>query len=250
MKSTIISTIWLCLVAMQTAFGQEECRDRVHLHNGSVLTGKIISYEEGGTLVMESWNGAEMRVPSVNVRKIVQRCKGDRNRLSQRPYSFSEHGWYHATSLLSLSGQSGFGMGLQHSSGFKLHRWASVGLGVGIHQFNLGGTSPAVYPVFAEMRGYISRRPISPYFAFGAGYGFSPKHKNGEVIIDGPVETWKGGWMAQGQLGYRVGNHFTVHLGIHLQRRSRAYTNGWWSSFVANDQILHKRLDIGIGILL
>ena len=55
--------------------------------------------------------------------------------------------------------------------------------------------------------------------------------------------------MAQGQLGYRAGNHFTLHVGLRFQHKTRTWENGWGGG-KGVDKILQKRLEIGVGILL
>ena len=242
------------LFSVETLLSQEQrtdCQDVVYLKGGSILRGKIQEYNAAGNLIMTSWSGAQMQVPSVNVKRVVQRCKGDekpRTSFSERPYTFQETGWYNATRFSVLSGESGDGVGLQHSFGKKTNRTLGIGAGLGIENFAPYEGAPT-YPVFAELRGYLSSKKISPFYALGAGYGFSKRVNNSETAWDGAAEKWRGGWMAQGQIGYRIGNHVMVHFGIRLQHKTRTWSYPW-TQISGQDQILHKRLDIGIGLLL
>lgn len=230
----------------------DDCRDYVYLKDGSLLKGKITSYDCAKELVMTTWSGLEMHIPASGVSKIKQRCKDDprRLRLSAAPYSFSDKGWYHATRATMLAGASANGVSLQHSSGVMIHRLFGLGVGAGIEQFNTGYYSPANYPVFAEIRGYLLQKNVTPFYTLGAGYSFMPRQRNGEQFFEGNNSLWKGGYMFQGQIGYRIGNHFTVHGGIRIQRMQEEWTSSWLSSFRGINTYLNKRFDLGIGLLL
>jgi hypothetical protein len=228
---------------------EEKCRDVIHLRDGSIWQGKIAEYQPDGELVLNTWSGLTMHLPASNVKRIEQKCAGDhRPRLSllQRPYSFRERGLYHATRLLTLTGESGFGLGLQHSSGLKINRLLGVGIGTGVEVFTPGEDDPSTYPLFLEARGYLSPSNLTPFYAIGGGWAFADKGQNSS---DWGEQRWEGGWMAQGQIGYRVGNHFICHVGVRLQRKTYHWEQPWWGGRGRNE-ILHKRLEVGIGILL
>jgi hypothetical protein len=233
------------------------CRDVVRVRGGSVYTGRVLHHNDQGMLVIQTWSGTEARIPVSDVRRVVQRCDDDvarRMPLAQKPYAFPERGWYSATraGVLVASGEGESGPGLQHSMGFRFNRWLSAGLGLGLENFSPGNVS-TTYPVFAEIRGYMLPRNLSPYYALGAGWGFSDRRNMSD--FEGGVSRWEGGWMAQGELGYRVGNHFLMYLGLRFQRQYRHFENpwGWWSNGNGDrgtERHLRKRLQIGIGILL
>lgn len=245
MKKRLFLTLWIscALLGIVTA---QECRDRIFMKDGSVFTGQIKSYDTGGMLVLQSWNGVEFSLPATNVRKIRQKCKGDRVTIAQAPYRFREHGWYHATRASTLVNRNGIGLGLQHSSGIQLSRLLGLGLGLGVEQFSWDYDAHTIIPVFLEARGYLLPKNITPYFAVAAGYGFS----SGKADLDfGQGVDWRGGWMAQGQAGYRIGRHFEVFLGIHFQKATRNWINPWWSG-ERTDHLLYKRLEFGMGLRL
>ena len=254
MKHLKLLSIFALLLFANTLFSQEkkeDCQDVVYLKGGSILRGTISEYKLDGELIMTTWSGAQMRVPATNVKKVIQDCKTDKKGqipLNLRPYSFKESGWYHATRFGVLSGESGRGFSIQHSSGLNFNRLLSVGMGIGFEKFDPFETEVATFPIFAEMRGYLLPKNISPFYALGLGYGFSKKDTD-NGFVDGPVEQWRGGWMAQGHIGYRIGNHATIHLGIRLQHKTFSWENPWGNSSGIN-RILHKRVDVGLGILL
>jgi len=250
-KYPIVFVLLLCAGSIGAQTQKGDCHDVVYLKGGSVLRGTILEYIADSNLVMSSWSGARLQVPSSTVKRIVQQCKGDKKAnvpFSQRPYSFKETGWYHATRFTVLAGESGTGVGFQHSTGFKLNRYAGIGLGVGVENFGPYDGVTATYPIFVELRGYLLPKKITPFYALGAGIGLAKKYSDNSTW-EGGSERWKGGWMAQGQIGYRIGNNAFVHLGIRLQHKTRYWINDWWG-IRGTDKILHKRLEIGIGLLL
>lgn len=245
----MLKQLFLTLLISCTLLGfmnAQECRDRIFMKDGSVFTGQIKAYDTSGMLVLKSWSGVEISLPSMNVKKIQQKCKGDYVPLLQAPYRFREHGWYHTTRVAALTGQDGIGIGLQHSSGFQFNRLLGIGLGVGIEQFSWDYDAPTNFPLFLEARGYLFPKNITPYFAVATGYGFTSAN---EPLEFNQGLKWQGGWMAQGQLGYRIGRHFEVFLGIHFQKASRKWINPWWTG-ERTDHLIYKRMEFGIGLLL
>lgn len=240
---------WL-LSAQETAAPSPPCRDVLHLHKGSVLRGQIVATQnEGKTLLFRTWGGAEMEIARQEVLYIRQRCHDGR---APRSYTFREHGWYHHTRLGGLIGQTYYdgvrtGFQLQHSSGWMFSRFVGVGLGTGVEFFDGRGNEPAVYPVFAEVRGYLLPQRITPFYALAAGWGFSGKKGTSTW---GETETWKGGWAAQATIGYRIGNYFTIQTGLRLQHRAREWSSPWWNPDTNTDRLLYKRIMLGVGILL
>ena len=129
----------------------------------------------------------------------------------------------------------------------KISRLLGLGLGLGIENFAPVNSKMATYPVFAEARGYFLPGNISPFYTLAAGWGFVDK-KGGQSGFDRFAEEWHGGWMAQGQIGYRIGNHFTVHVGLRFQREKHTWQGGGFVQGV--DRIRQRRFDMGVGILL
>lgn len=248
--SSVIFVLLSVIVCAQK--DNTDCQDVVYLKGGSVFRGEILEYKVGGELKMKTWNGVPIQVPALNVKRIVQKCKSAKRggiSLNKKPYSFKDSGWYHASRISVLTGASGVGASIQHSSGIKLNRLLGIGIGLGMENFKPYDGHAPTFPIFVELRGYLLQKNISPFYSLGLGYGFTGKRRN-FVIFDGPDEHWKGGWMAQGHIGYRIGKHAFVQLGIRLQRKTRIWEQFGWDNLSGVDRILHKRLDIGLGLIL
>jgi len=254
---SFLLTLLFVFAALNEVVAQKrQCIDEVRLKGGTVLMGKIIAYQPGDTLMMETWSGLTVRIPNDVLEKIVQRCPkrllpaGQRAEAT-RYYTFRERGWYHATRGAVLSGVDDLDFSLQHSTGYKLNRWIGVGLGAGIENMNyLQSATIPTYPVFLEIRGYLSAKNVTPFYAIGGGYALAGKASEttaNDRWWRAQSEDWKGGWTAQVQAGYRCGNHFFVYGGLRFQRKSLVWEG---VNIYGTDRFLHKRLEIGAGILL
>lgn len=233
---------------------KSRCSDEVHLKGGTLMVGKIIAWQPGDTLTIETWSGLTMKIAPEMLEKVTQRCpkrflpgkKSD----DAAFYTFRERGWYHATRAAALIGVEERDFTLQHSSGYKINRWLGIGLGVGIENLRYLRTATIpTYPLFMEVRGYLNSKNVSPFYVIGGGYAFVGKEPSTITNRWWQVqnEDWKGGWMAQAQVGYRCGNHFFLYSGLRLQRKS-VYWEG--INIYGTDRFLHKRLEIGLGLLL
>jgi len=239
------------LLSAQEATTPPPCHDVLYLRDGSQLRGQIQATKDSGSvLVFRTWNGVEMDVPRTEITKILQKC----NNRTAKTYHFKETDWYHHSRMGLLIGQTYYrenrtGLQIQHSSGWMFSRLLGVGLGAGIDVFDGQGNIPATYPIFAEVRGFLFPQRITPFYALGGGWGFSKKN-NADNSAWGWSETWKGGWMAQAAVGYRIGNNFTVQAGFRLQHARREWSSNWWGIESRTDRILHRRLMLGVGLLL
>ncbi len=189
------------------------------------------------------------------IKRITQHCKDDKTRHSApKPYNFKEKGWYHHTRAGALVGQAYYGENkqgvlFQHSSGWQFQRLLGIGLGLGIDYFDPKGNDAVTYPIFAELQGFLLPKNVTPFYNIGAGWAFTGRNSGEERW--GKIDRWKGSWMAQAAIGYRIGRHFTVQTGIRLQHKRRVWTSVWGpESDFGEDRILHKRLIVAIGMTL
>lgn len=251
-------TITLLLVAASlllgnTLFAQENCKDVVYLRTGDIFQGKITAFVPGDTLYMVTWNGLKLRFADKRIRKIVQRCprQSPQGPKAERPYTFKERGLYNVTRAGILLAAEDWDLSLQHSIGWKFRRWIGAGVGVGMENMSYEDipTVPT-YPVFAELRGYLTARNISPFYSVGGGWAFkgAESPESDTRTWWSTNDSWKGGWMLQAQLGYRLGNHLLVYGGLRFQRKYRNWEQG--NGTFGSDVLLHKRFEMGIGLAL
>lgn len=226
-----------------------DCVDIVRTRDGSVYRGKVTERTPGGNLVIVTWSGLVMTIPESRVKSLVQKCRDEKT--ARAPYSFREHGLYNATRLGVLAGQSYYGdntvgFSLYHAAGWMFNRWIGAGLGAGMEIYQPDGYEAPTYPIFAEVRGYFQGKSVTPFYSVAGGWAFTGKN-TGER--SDRTDDWNGGWLGKIQIGYRLGNHLAVYGGLSLQRKTRNWESVWGGEF-GQDRILHKRLELGIGLLL
>lgn len=232
-----------------TVFAQQTgpCRDVVVLRNGSTFRGTVTAYQHDGELEMTTWSGSNIRVASSNVRRVTQKCSDEAKRVGEN-VGFLEKGWYTAPRLSTYWADQEMGLGLQISSGRQFNRMIGAGIGVGIEKLssldNFYYSDVVSFPIFAEARGYLTDKFVTPYYALGLGWALAGKSDDD---FEGSTNDWKGGWLSQWQLGLRIGDHFTVHTGLRFQRKTRTWSR-WWG-VEGEDRIFQRRFEFGIGLV-
>ncbi len=234
----------------------ESCTDLVYMKDGSVYRGKLIEHPLDGPLVLQTWSGLTVHLPAKKIRRVVQRCPDASLKIratAPKPYSFKERGWYNATQLSYLAGNTwqggaATGFSLHNSTGYSFNRWIGVGVGAGVDAYSpyLPFINQTTYPLFLETRGYLLAKNVSPFYNLSAGWGFAG---GGTTDRPGYEDQWQGGWLAKALIGYRVGNHFSLFGGLRFQRQYRNWTSTWDQSY-GQDRILHQRFELGFGLLL
>ncbi len=108
----------------------------------------------------------------------------------------------------SVGAGSSFSFGYQHS--LKL----GYGIATGIDNFSVVGTA-VVYPLMLELRGYLKKNTISPYYVLQAGYGFAKKSEKLGILKS------RGGMTVRPSIGLRIGGrkrgNILIELGYILQ---------------------------------
>ncbi|MCB9306243.1 MAG: hypothetical protein H6565_06575 [Lewinellaceae bacterium] len=251
MKSLLPLLLLVCITGTAQAQKKDtsNCVDVVYLRNGSVFRGQLLKLESGGDFSMITWNGVTITMPEQNIKRVVQRCK--EGKLSLKPYDFKEKGLYNATRLGFLIGQDYFGentkgYSIYHSVGWMLKRQVGIGVGVGVEVYNPDGVETNTYPIFVEARGYLKEKNVSPFYVVGAGWSLAGKNATSN---SGYINEWSGGWLAKAQLGYRIGNNVCLYGGLSFQKKVRDWRANWGTEW-GQDRILHKRFELGIGVII
>ncbi len=236
--------------------------DVVYLKDGSVLKGLIVNYQQGGALNFELENGEVIVIQDAEIARIVQdvmtpKAKSydelmnarSKAKPKEQVYAFRERGFYNAMALGSLNTRAAneFRMGLSfhNISGFQFSRLFGAGLGVGIETYGTDDDE-VIYPVFAEFRGYLTKKIKAPYYAFSGGYGFMATNKK-EFITEA-----RGGWMLHPAIGMRFSSkkqtNLTADIGYKFQKAYFRRDFNFNGDIEIRD-ILYQRLIIRVGLL-
>jgi len=115
------------------------------------------------------------------------------------------------------------GLGVQHVVGYQLNRWVGAGVGAGIDVFGFNSEKPFI-SVFGDVRGYLLKNKVTPFYALQMGYGF---------LNDQRIREAKGGLLVYPAIGMRfsgkAGANFSMDLGYKYQKSELQY--GWWDSY-------------------
>jgi hypothetical protein len=251
-----LAMMWLApAIAQAPVIAPDSLVDVVELRDGSRLVGRIErwAYDRGLEIVLIT--GAKVSIPKHDIRSVTQQTAlADQMAIFQtygygikaKPvYAFREKGLYQSFSVFLNTSTSG-GAGMHYAIGHRFNRWIGAGLGVGYESNDLT-QSRQLIPVYAEARGFLLARRITPYYGLKMGYAFA--------LTD---EEWgltsaKGGFGFSPELGVRFGSRaVNVYAGVEYkwQQASWTYTDwGWDGQGTYTDDVTYKRFNFRTGIL-
>jgi hypothetical protein len=245
----IIFSIMMGEIKGQDAATSVPLIDVVWLKDGSRLSGTIIKWELNRGMEFKLLTGATMVIPRPEIRRVFQQIRlGSEESIvsppdrSPRPYSFKEEGLYHTFSGFLNTSFAG-GAGMHYSIGHRFNRLLGAGIGFGYESNDLDLNRNFI-PLYAEARGFLLARRITPYYAVKAGYGFAVQNDN----VTG--ETHKGGFHFAPEAGVRFGGQdVNFYAGAQYKIQSATYTSQWGEDFSFTDKITYRRLEMRLGIV-
>ena len=225
----------LLLLTMNAACLQAQ-RDKVILYGESKFVGKLIFYRPGDSVQLQLKNGEIVTFPQRIVKKVVMEEVKPEKMKAEKVYSFKERGIYNVTyfnlSFGKTSQQWGnnsshIGVALENITGFQFNRLVGAGLGIGFDNYYATGNDANVLSLFSEVRGYLSRQNMSPYYSFSSGVGFPMVNTKDNLNLSGH----RGGLMVHPAIGLRFGAsshiNFFADIGAKYQRIHYNQINTW-----------------------
>lgn len=222
-------------------------QDTVYLKKGSPITGKLIQYEIGGNLLMETDGGLKIVVPGESILSIVE---GDKvlmgkvkNKKAKKLTPLDSDEWYFnwENKVYPNNTQSGIGVSLSYL--YQWRHYLSAGVGVGYDNYNFN-QSRSIVPVFAQVRSYLKDTAKSPYVDMKIGFGFSSSSD------DSTIES-SGGLYGQTSAGLRFGSGgFRTMVGLGLQVQN-SYIEGFhpWNAGIVYEDRQYRRLVLNLGFI-
>lgn len=216
---------WFCsflflLLTTISLWAQNKQEDVVYLENGSVLRGKILTYEPRGQLKIEIAGGSVLVYDAEDVVKIekqdVQSKDSENNTttktsVAHRPPTKGMYNSIMAGTLMGIGewGSPIPGISLKYTIGYNFHHFIGVGGGLGIMML---GEYPIV-PIYANIRSYILKTSATPFVDMNVGYGIALNP------VSGP---FTGGGMGRGQTALG-GLYLRPAIGVRFPSRKRTH---------------------------
>jgi hypothetical protein len=213
----------------------EEYPDVIYMENGSIFKGKIIEYEQGGTVRIVIRGGHELTLQENEIARIVQVDEWESAREKRNPVmenkpprikaiQYKTQGVFNHTHFGFNASTSDFGqlrmaLQLDHTFGYQFNRLLGIGIGSGVNFFDQQET---VIPLYAEFRSYPFKKNPGFFASVAGGYGFALRNTNNNI------SEAEGGWMSHPAIGYRIASSENLYLAFDLGVRFQQ------ASFVAN----------------
>ncbi|MGK7396633.1 MAG: hypothetical protein ACNS62_18790 [Candidatus Cyclobacteriaceae bacterium M3_2C_046] len=260
----------LLLIPVAELLAQEEHNLRyakIKLNNGVSIKGYVVDSVSTKNLVLRTSESGSFLISLDQVKFI--RFGGYAHKTNNSTGTISKNldqnyenqlGFYHLVGLgLTFAEQEGGNISLTTENGYRFNDHFSLGIGVNYDRY----ARSSALPVYANFRGFLYNKKVTPYYFLGGGYGFAWKNNN----IDGPFNFTKvaGGMMAQTGLGYQINfanSALQIHLGYKMQQtrleyESFNYIQPWDSYFVPNQQNvaykekrLYRRIELKAAFVL
>lgn len=230
--------IWLMIVPLWGFTQSDEYKDIIYLANGSILTGKLLKYDQSDTVRFALSETEIFTTYAKNVKK-VKMAKPSFH--VEEPYRFKSPTWYLRSQFSFLYSRNQGGYALSVSGGYQFNHWLALGAGSGIDNY-YAAEGYNIFPAYGEVRIGFYRKNKSPYLAFRSGYGFaSPDEEAGQTHA-------KGGWFFNPVFGIRLGAgnpYVDIYTGVRFQSAYYETNIGQARSEIDVD---FRRYDIGFGI--
>jgi len=234
-------TLIIALLAINISTSQEaekRYKDKIIMHNGSILIGSITEYNPDDNISLELKNGKIITFNTEQVKRVIMNSeKTDRGGLPLKTKRI-----FNETQFSLLSGVSGTGVSFAHNIMYQYDSRIALGLGTGIDNYYVA-PGRDVFPLFANAKFNLLNKASSPYIGMKYGFGFVFKRES-ENLFEA-----SGGVMYNPYFGIRLGSRgviWNLFSGIKLQKANYEFINSWETR---SEEIFYKRLEIGTSIM-
>ncbi len=181
----------LCLLFVSaTIWAQSNTSDEVRLRNGSIIKGTITENSTEKISIKTS-DGREYIFNKSEIEQVIQNGQVSTQNTSvsknndmpytaiipsdRRRYTPPKKGFWFSGEIQLLSPAS-----INIIAGYKLHRFAYLGLGTGIHNYteinfstDVRPFTGTIIPIYVRYSGDILNRRVTPVYSLEAGYGIA-----------------------------------------------------------------------------
>jgi len=245
---TIICLFTVCFTHAQEEKAEDKKRAIVYLDGGTQLEVSIIDWDfEKGITAITVW-GQEIFFPKDRIKKV----KSFSNEIKKTPYIFREKGIYYAISAGLITGNPGRrqheknGYTLSVSSGYRLNRLLSVGIGTGFDQY-YHGSGERTHPIFLDFRSFLFPNNTTLMINVQTGYSLAFGNEN-KGLLDA-----KGGFMFYPNIGLSFGGtetKYSIDIGYKFQKATWTYASSWDIRNQTELRMGYRRFVLRFGIVL
>lgn len=217
----------------------------VYLKNGQKISGQLqlSIYDDHISLAHDSLSQTYLSLKSI--KKIYfGRVPDD----EPKPYFKHQRGIFHAAEMgLQIGDNQNGGSStftIHTVNGYVFSPHLMVGVGVGLDHFN----GIRTLPLYANVRGIIIDRKVSPFYFAGVGGSWAWPANRGTGIT---YERSEGGLFAHGGLGYQINlarSALFLAGGYKIQQTDFAYNfEGWQSETFIEEKRMIRRATVTLG---
>ncbi len=259
-KLVSAAIIWAsCLLMCVHAQQPQHIQDVLYLKDGSIIRGRLISYEATGKVRIEiiGENVLVFDTEDIARRAFEAKPTENRSRMERLPVKYKYRGYYNLTQLGMLlhnpnnsqynPQESPQSFNLQMINGYRFNRFVQTGLGLGLNFFQRGYT----LPIFAELRGDILKSEITPHYYFSGGYSI-PLYNGDDLYWEEANPEIVGGLLADAGVGVKINTpgqvSWVLTAGYRIQQSEHRYTDPWSQARIV-EAYTHRRLSVQLGMM-
>lgn len=173
--------------------------DVLYLKNGSVIRGNIVGQAIGNYVKIEVLGGSVFVYEEAEINQITREPALYRSitlklRKDLVPIVYRPRGFYQLASFdLGFAEDEWGGYAtptLRYRAGYSLNRFLALGLGSGLDFYENGAM---LIPLFADIRGDLLHKPVTPHYFLNFGYGFAGARGWNMNRLDGGIMGQAGG---------------------------------------------------------
>lgn len=234
----LIQTILIFTLTCANLHMAAQSEVKVHLNNGGVLIGELLSITESGDLNIKMNGQQTMLIKAHLIKKYY--ADGRTEKLSLRENdSFYKKFKFHTEAGI-LIGDMNSGYGLRQMINYKLINTLYSGIAIGVDNYT-GNAELNVYSIGANTRYYFNKLPKHPFISLNAGYGtFHALQKFNQTNA-------KGGMYWNPSAGFSFGSvvSFDLSLGLRFQNSDIKYQLGETESEM---KWKYRRISFNLGV--
>jgi len=233
--------IILCY-SINSLVAQKAIQDELLLKTGETLYGQIIEQVPGEYIKLVLNDGSEKTLSPDEV--VLIKKRGDIISLSKKDRkkgatTFREKGLYHLFSMGYAFGQNQWGgvtnVTYHYSAGYHINQYLNAGIGIGLEPYDIG----LITPLYAEVRGDLFKKKITPHYFLRAGYGLP--HIRG---FWGIPDTISGGLYYHAGAGLKINTRrkfeFITSLGFKQQYTYQIRNEQVWVDWNSDPTIIRS----------